>query len=295
MKTSLILLFLYLSTFLSAQATLKVGTVAPDIALKGRDGQVVRLSENRGSLTIVHFWASWSEACKPMNQFLTQSYSKYRKEGLEIFSISIDKKARSWLEGVDEQKLNWPNHVSDFKGMVYSKPAKDYKIYEVPSVFLLDESGVIIMVNPTQEELAKRLKLLDTELKLLPKKSSNLVFFTKRVDYSIYDSTDTLVLGGKGQMIRVNSLDTGYYRVEADDKRFSFLKVNQDKIYDFQINYKTKQVTFSTACNYELRSKNGNLLFSSQGEYFDYSVLKLNHKDDYYLVLPNSAHAVKLY
>ena len=48
MKTSLILLFLYLSTFLSAQATLKVGTVAPDIALKGRDGQVVRLSENRG-------------------------------------------------------------------------------------------------------------------------------------------------------------------------------------------------------------------------------------------------------
>lgn len=295
MKKSLFVFFLAVTAVLSAQTTLQVGTMAPDISLKDKNGEMIRLSEHRGSLTIVHFWASWSKACKPMNQFLVQSYSKYRKEGLEIFSVSIDKKARTWLEEIAQQKLNWPHHVSDFKGMVYSKPAKDYKIYEVPSIFLLDENGVIVMVNPTEDELAKRLKQLDSELKLLPKKSSNFIYFTKRVDYTIYDANDTLVVSGKGQEVAVNSLDTGYYHVVAGDRNFTFQKVAHDKIYDFQINYKLKQISFSVPCAYELRSKNGNLLYHSQGEYFDYSILKLNHKDDFYLILPNSIHAVKLY
>jgi peroxiredoxin len=294
-KHLFILLFTVVALPLFTQTSLKVGDIAPEITLKDKSGDVIKLSEHTGSLTIVHFWASWSKACKPMNQFLSQNYSKYNKEGLEIFSISIDKKGRTWLEEIHKQKLNWPHHVSDFKGMVYSKPAKDYKIYEVPSIFLLDENGVIIMINPSQDELSKRLKLLESELKVLPKASSNYIFLTKRADYLIYDANDTLVMGGKGKSVFIMSLDTGYYRMEIQGKSINFKKINQDKLYDFQINYKTKQVTFLSVCTYEIRSKNGNLLLSGKGDYIDYSVLNINNKDDFYLILPNSAHSVKLY
>jgi len=291
---SLLLIITFSSLLVYSQANLQVGDKAPEINLKDKDGKYIKLSDTHGSLTIVHFWASWSKACKPMNQFLAQSYSKYEKEGLEIFSVSLDKKARTWLEQIQSQKLDWPYHVSDFKGMVYSKPAKDYKIFEVPYIFLLDENGIIIMINPTTEELAKRLKLLDMGLKILPKKSSNFIFFTKRADYSIYDSQDTLVMGGKGKAIYIASLDTGTYRIETNKLTFSFKKVNQDKIYDFQINYKTKRITFSAECKSELRSKDGNLLLESEESYLDYSTLNITNKDDFYLILPNSAHLLKL-
>lgn len=294
-KQSLIILSLLINWSVFSQTSLKIGDKAPEITLKGKDGDVIKLSESTGSLTIVHFWASWSKPCKPMNQYLSQAYSKYKKEGLEIFSVSIDKKPRTWFEAIENQKLNWPNHVSDFKGMVYSKPAKDYKIYEVPSIFVLDEKGMIQMINPTQDELIKKLKTLDNELKILPQQTSNFVYFTKRTDYLIYDSTDTLVLGGKGNSAYINKLDTGTYRLETTEKSFYFKKILQDTAYDFQINYQSKQITFITACSYEIRSKNGNLLLKGEGDYIDYSILHLKNKDDFFLILPNSAHELKLY
>ena len=296
MKIVIYLVLLFITNQVAfCQRTLVIDDYAPDIILNDTEGKVIKLSENLGSLTIVHFWASWSMACQPMNQFLAQGYAKYNKEGLEIFSVSIDKDASTWLEEIDKQELNWPYHVSDFKGMVYSKPAKDYKIYQVPSIFLIDENGFIIMINPSQEELSKRLKSFATGLKVLPDKSSNLIYLTKRSDYLIYDSHDTLVMGGKGKAVTISSLDPDKYRLEADGETFFFIKVKQEEVYDFQINYKTKEIIFFTSCPYEIRSKNGNVLIKGEGDFVDYSVLHLSNKDDFYLIVPNSAHSVKLY
>jgi peroxiredoxin len=278
-----------------AQTSLKIGDQAPEIYLKDKTGKFIKLSENMSSLTIVHFWASWSNACKPMNQLLSESYTKYRRDGLEIFSVSIDKKGRNWLAEIENQKLTWPHHVSDFKGMVYSKPAKDYKIYEVPSIFVLNEKGIIVLINPTEDELSRHIKLFESGLKVLPKNSSNFIFLTKRVNYLIYNSEDTLVMGGKGKSVNISSLDTGKYHVNTGGQSFDFNKVIQEEVFDFQINYKTKQIRLSAPCSYEIRNENGNLLITGNSDYIDYSTLEITNKHDFYLVLPNSGHSIKLH
>ena len=287
--------FFFFQATVFSQTGLLLGRLAPEITLKDQSGQTIKLSDNFGSLTIVHFWASWSKACKPMNQFLSQNYSRYNREGLKIFSVSVDKKARPWFDAIDKQKLNWPLHVSDFKGLVYSNPAKDYKIYEVPSIFLVDENGVVIMENPSQDDLYWRLRSLETDLKMIPNRSSNFIFLTKRVEYRIYDSEDTLVMGGRGTSVSISTLDAGEYRVEAAGEIFSFTKVIDDLIYDFQIDYQKKKVMFAVPCVYEIRSGNGNLLVRGKGEFVDYSQMEVRNKEEYYLILPNSAHILKLY
>ena len=118
-KQSLIILCLLISWSVFSQTSLKIGDYAPEITLKEKHGDIIKLSESTGSLTIVHFWASWSKPCKPMNQYLSQAYSKYKKEGLEIFSVSIDKKPRTWFEAIENQKLDQvelvidPNHYAN--------------------------------------------------------------------------------------------------------------------------------------------------------------------------------------
>ena len=296
MKIYSYILFLFLSISSTlGQGSLKVGGLAPEITLKNEDGETITLSESKGTLTVVHFWASWSKPCKEKNRFLAQVYSKNKKEGFEIFSISIDKKQKNWLTAIKKQNLNWKYHTNDFKGMVYSKPAKDYKIYEVPTLFLLDEKGEILMINPSEKELEEKLKSLDEYIRLLPKKTTKYIYLTKRNDYLIYDRNDTLVLGGKGNKVDVSTLDTGKYSVKTTNKTFFFEKTNSEIVYDFQITYKEKQITLSKICNYEIRNKNGNLILKGNSQIIDYSGLKLKHKTNFYLILPNNAHQITLY
>ena len=139
----LIAIFCFSVQVYSQHKSLELGEKVPNITIKNHLGGYNNLYENLGQTTIVHFWGSWSKACIPMNKYLGDIYQKHKLEGLVIFSVSIDKKTRHWLEEIENQGLGWPLHGSDFKGMVHSKPAKDYEIFEVPSTFVLDEELLI--------------------------------------------------------------------------------------------------------------------------------------------------------
>jgi hypothetical protein len=78
-------------------------------------------------------------------------------EGLEIFSVSLDKDKESWKKAIKADKLEWSNHVSDLKGW-QSQVVSTYGINSIPYNVLLNEKGEIIATNLHGEQLKKTLK-----------------------------------------------------------------------------------------------------------------------------------------
>ena len=142
-----------------------LGLRAPDIALPGLDGEIMRLSSLRGKLVLVDFWAAWCNPCRRENPELVKLYNKYhdasftKGAGFEIYSVSLDRNEKAWKQAVEQDKLNWPYQVGDLKG-ARTQPAQDYNVEMIPSSFLLDQHGVVIATNLRSEALEEKLESL---------------------------------------------------------------------------------------------------------------------------------------
>jgi peroxiredoxin len=127
------------------------GQNAIDLSLPDLNGKMVSLSEMKGKIVLIDFWASWCGPCRHNNPRLIKLYKKYHGKGLEIYGVSLDEDVDSWKKAVIHDKLAWVQVIDDRGWEALS--ASKYGVEMIPSSFLIDRQGVIRTINAEGAEL----------------------------------------------------------------------------------------------------------------------------------------------
>lgn len=139
-----------------------VGAMAPELAYPNPDGKIIKLSDLRGKIVILDFWASWCVPCRRESPNVRRIYGQYHDKGVEVFSFSLDRDAASWKKAIADDMLVWPYHASDLKGWK-SEGAAAYGVRSIPAVFLLNKEGRIVAKNLRGQSLEDAIKQLLNE------------------------------------------------------------------------------------------------------------------------------------
>ena len=139
------------------QTNLGPGHMAPEIAMNNPEGKELKLSDLRGNIVLIDFWASWCSPCRAENPNVVRLYNKYHSKGFEVFSVSLDRSRNEWLNAINRDGLIWSNHVSDLNGWTSSGGAT-YGITSIPSTVLVDREGRIIARNLRGNDLERKLR-----------------------------------------------------------------------------------------------------------------------------------------
>lgn len=140
-----------------------IGKVLPEIVLQNPEGETLKLSDLRGSIVLVDFWASWCRPCRRENPVVRNAYTKFagrkfdKASGFKIFSVSLDNNKAAWTDAIAADSLYWPGHVSDLQGW-RSTIARKMGVRSIPANFLLDQNGVIIATNLRGQQLEEFLE-----------------------------------------------------------------------------------------------------------------------------------------
>ncbi|MGK7390692.1 MAG: redoxin domain-containing protein [Candidatus Cyclobacteriaceae bacterium M2_1C_046] len=123
---------------------LSPGNPAPEFELYDINNQKYNLKNFKGKKKILlHFWSSSCAPCIKEAPDLIR-FSKENEDNLIVINISLDTDESKWKKGIERAAIGKMNNVCDFNG-VRSKIAQDYAIKVVPTYYLIDENGKIII------------------------------------------------------------------------------------------------------------------------------------------------------
>jgi peroxiredoxin len=117
-------------------ATQLVGAEAPDFVLRSVAGKNLRLSEYRGDVVMLSFWATWCGDCRAQLGELAAMRDRYRDAGIELLAVSLDQNARQASETT--AGASYPV-LHDAGGEV----GRLYDVTKMPMMVLIDRGGVV--------------------------------------------------------------------------------------------------------------------------------------------------------
>jgi cytochrome c biogenesis protein CcmG, thiol:disulfide interchange protein DsbE len=122
---------------------------ASDFTLELLDGGTLNLSDLRGKVVLVDFWASWCPPCRQEAQTLTQVYQEYADQPVEFVGVDIWDRQEDALAYINEYNVPYPNGI-DERGTILI----DYGVTGIPEKFIIDQNGVLRqqLVGPTSAD-----------------------------------------------------------------------------------------------------------------------------------------------
>jgi peroxiredoxin len=118
----------------------KVPGQVPDLTLPGLSGKQVRLSDYKGTILLVDFWATWCAPCKETIPDLVRLQDRYRKNGLEVIGISLDVQGETAVAAfVKQYRMNYTVALGN------ERTARAFGgIVGIPTSFVVDRRGRIV-------------------------------------------------------------------------------------------------------------------------------------------------------
>jgi peroxiredoxin len=115
---------------------------APGFSLTALSGEPATLSQYKGQVVMVNFWATWCGPCQQEMPLLDQMYKKYRPAGFTLLGVNVDKEAPAVRELLARKPVSFPVLLDPA-----NQVSKAYHVDDMPSSVLIDRKGEIRYVH----------------------------------------------------------------------------------------------------------------------------------------------------
>lgn len=124
--------------FVMACVSLSCAEVSYDFTLQDLEGKPISLSDYKGKVVFIDFWATWCPPCRLSIPYVEKLYEQYKdNEDFVVLGINLEESKEDITKFMKKQKMNYPILLSD------KKVISNYKITSIPRFFLIDRNGEI--------------------------------------------------------------------------------------------------------------------------------------------------------
>lgn len=118
----------------------EVTFISPEFDIPSLTGGNYKLSDYRGKVVFINFWATWCGTCKVEMPSMEKLYQTFKKDGFEMLTISVDKDISLIKPFMEKYKLTFPVLLDPESSIAKGK----YKTTGVPETFIVNREGIIV-------------------------------------------------------------------------------------------------------------------------------------------------------
>lgn len=109
---------------------------APDFTLKSLDGKNLKLSEMRGKVVLINFWASWCGPCRQEMPLLNSLHNKYEPLGFTVIGVNVEERTENARDFIKNTPVDFPILLDN-----ENRVSKLYKVVAMPTTVVVDRDG----------------------------------------------------------------------------------------------------------------------------------------------------------
>ena len=141
---------------------LTVGKTLPDSAVEDLAGKKVKISDYKGKVVVLDIWATWCGPCRAMIPHERELVAKMKDKPFVLISLSADDKKETLEKFLEKEPMPW---VHWWNGSAQGGAVEAYKVRFYPTIYVLDEKGVIRFKHVRGEAMDKAVETLIKEVK----------------------------------------------------------------------------------------------------------------------------------